>query len=155
MTLPASGAISLSQVSVELGRATTATTSLGETATRNMAGVASGAISMSNLYGKAAMSATGVPASASANSNTAGSVTCSPSVTVTGGTAPYTFSWVFASNPDACTLTNATSQTCSVSKSFANGSTGTASATPQCTVTDANGNTATTTANASLDWSPV
>lgn len=52
MALPASGSIAISQISVELGRASTATTSLGETASRNLAGVASGAISMSNFYGK-------------------------------------------------------------------------------------------------------
>lgn len=52
MTLPASGAISISQLSTELGRSSTATTSLGETATRSLAGVSSGAISFSQLYGK-------------------------------------------------------------------------------------------------------
>ena len=54
MPLPASGAISISQISVEIGRASTATTSLNETAVRSLAGVASGQISMSNFYGKAA-----------------------------------------------------------------------------------------------------
>lgn len=54
MTLPASGTISISQVSVELGRASTATTSLGESAVRTLAGVASGAISLADLYGKSA-----------------------------------------------------------------------------------------------------
>lgn len=52
MTLPASGAISISQVSTELGRASNATTSLGESAVRTLFGVASGAISMSQGYGK-------------------------------------------------------------------------------------------------------
>lgn len=54
MPLPGSGSISISQISVELGRASTATTSLGESAARSLAGVASGAISMSNFYGKSA-----------------------------------------------------------------------------------------------------
>ena len=53
MPLPSSGSISLGQVSVELGRASNATTSLGETAVRTLFGVPSGQISMSQGYGKA------------------------------------------------------------------------------------------------------
>lgn len=52
MTLQSSGAISLANVNTELGRSSTANISLGETAVRTLAGVASGAISLSNLYGK-------------------------------------------------------------------------------------------------------
>ena len=52
MTLQSSGAISLSNVAVELGRGASATTSLGEAAVRTLAGVASGPISLSSLYGK-------------------------------------------------------------------------------------------------------
>lgn len=52
MTLPASGQISFSQVSTELGASSTATRSLGDSTVRTLAGVASGAISMSNLHGK-------------------------------------------------------------------------------------------------------
>ena len=51
MALP-TGTISMSQVNTELGRSSTATISLGETAVRTLAGVASGAISMDNLRGK-------------------------------------------------------------------------------------------------------
>lgn len=52
MTLQSSGAISLGNVNTELGRSATATISLGETAVRTLAGVSSGAISLSSLYGK-------------------------------------------------------------------------------------------------------
>jgi len=52
MTLPVSGSISLSQVAVELGRASNATTSLGESAVRTLFGIASGAIDMNTGHGK-------------------------------------------------------------------------------------------------------
>jgi len=53
MTLPVSGAISFNNINVELGVSGTTTASLGQTSYRTLAGVASGAISMSNFYGKA------------------------------------------------------------------------------------------------------
>lgn len=52
MTLPASGAISLNQVNTELGLSATATISMGSTNVRTLFGVTSGAISMSNGWGK-------------------------------------------------------------------------------------------------------
>ncbi len=52
MTLPASGAISLSQVNTELGLTASTTVSLGASNVRTLAGVASGLIALSNLYGK-------------------------------------------------------------------------------------------------------
>lgn len=58
MTLQSSGAISLGNVNTELGRSSTATISLGETAVRTLAGVSSGAIALSNLYGKSNVSFT-------------------------------------------------------------------------------------------------
>ena len=51
MTLPV-GTISLSQVNVELGLSSTALISLNDAAVRTLAGVASGAVSMSDLQGK-------------------------------------------------------------------------------------------------------
>jgi len=45
----------MGQVNTELGRSATATISLGETAVRALAGVASGAISMNDLRGKSAV----------------------------------------------------------------------------------------------------
>ena len=52
MALPASGSISLAQVRTELSLS--GAISLGQAEVRNLAGVASGAISMSNLHGKSA-----------------------------------------------------------------------------------------------------
>lgn len=52
MTLPVSGAISFNAINVELGVAGTTTASLGQSSYRTLAGVASGAISLSNFYGK-------------------------------------------------------------------------------------------------------
>jgi hypothetical protein len=53
MALPVSGAISFNNINVELGVAGTTQASLGQASYRTLAGVASGAISMSNFYGKA------------------------------------------------------------------------------------------------------
>lgn len=52
MTLPASGAISLNQVNVELGLAGTTSINMNQASVRTLFGVPSGAISMSNGYGK-------------------------------------------------------------------------------------------------------
>jgi hypothetical protein len=52
MALPASGAISLSAVNVELDLTATAQISLNDSAVRTLFGVSSGAISMSDGYGK-------------------------------------------------------------------------------------------------------
>ena len=52
MALPSSGAISFNQVNVELGLAGTTSINLNQATVRTLFGVASGAISMSNGYGK-------------------------------------------------------------------------------------------------------
>jgi hypothetical protein len=52
MTLPASGAISFNNINVELGVAGTTSASLGQASYRTLAGVPTGAIAMSNFYGK-------------------------------------------------------------------------------------------------------
>jgi len=54
MALQSSGAISFNNINVELGVAGTTQASLNQSSYRTLAGVASGAISMSNFYGKSA-----------------------------------------------------------------------------------------------------
>ena len=53
MALPASGPLSINNINVELGKAGTTQSSLGQTDFRTLSGVASGTLSMSNFYGKA------------------------------------------------------------------------------------------------------
>jgi len=55
MALPTSGVLSMSQVNTELGKAADAVISLNDTAVRTLAGVPSGAIAISNLYGKSSI----------------------------------------------------------------------------------------------------
>lgn len=105
----------MSQVNTELGRSSSAQISLGESAVRTLAGVASGAIAMSNLRGKSAMSVSANDVSGSAGGFAqAGSVSTSgssPNTTVTGGTSPYTYAWTHISTASGNTpgISNASS----------------------------------------------
>lgn len=51
-TMSIGGTTATRSINLELGRAATATSNMGETDLRTLAGVSSGAISMSNFYGK-------------------------------------------------------------------------------------------------------
>lgn len=145
MTLPASGSISLGQVAAELGIGLPL--SLGDSRVRNLAGVASGPISLGQLRGKsgvAPLSATSTNDSGYASTVAGGgTVSCSPRVTAGGGTGVITYLWVFTSNPNGCTLSNATSAACTVSKTYTQSSNGVANATLRCTVRDGGGTGAT------------
>lgn len=160
MTLPASGTISLSDVLAELqvtAPSRALPISLGDSDVLALAGKSAAPISLSDLYGKSSyvpMTVAGVNDSGTAISNTAGTVTCHPSVTVTNGSGTKTFLWSFTSNPNGCTLANATLQTCDVSHTYATNARGSANATLQCAVTDSRATITTGGITASLDWAP-
>lgn len=161
MTLPASGAISLTDVLNELKVTNSSRAlpiSLGDSDVLALAGKSAPPISLSDLYGKSSyvpMTVTGVNDSATAYSgSSSGTTTCHPSVTVSGGSGTKTFAWSFTSNPDNCTLGAATSQTCNVSHAYAVNSAGSANAVLQCAVTDSRATVTTGGITAGLDWSP-
>jgi len=148
MTLQASGTISLTDVMNELRVTNSGRSypiSLGDADVRALAGIASGDISLSNLYGKSsyiAMTLSALGSTGYALSTYSGSVSCTPSVTVSNGTAPYTYQWDIAASVNSPTLTNATQAMCTVSHGFGKGAQSSASMTLQITVTDATGHTA-------------
>lgn len=160
MTLPVSGPLSLTDVMTELRVANPARAypiTLGDADVRALAGGLSGAISIASLYGKSSytpmnVSGTGDTGFALSNGG-AGTVSCTPSVSVSNGLAPYTYLWSFTSNPSGCTLSNSTSSTCTVSKGYGFNTIGSASAVLQCQVSDAFPNTVTAVnVSAELSW---
>jgi hypothetical protein len=148
MTLPTSGPLSLTDVMNELRVANPSRAypiSLGDSDVLALAGKSAPPISLTDLYGKSSyvytpMTVTGNNDSGyEISSGGAGAVECHPSVTVSGGEGVKTFYWEFTANPNGCSLSNATSQSCTVSKSYVKDSIGTADATLRCTVTDSTG----------------
>jgi len=116
MALPsAPNSISMSQVNVELSRTATATISLGETAVRNLAGKPSGTISMSDLRGKSAYTPMSLSYTGGLGEVFSGScvtVSATATVTVTGGTPPYSFQWTRtagSTTPTSRTVSSTTS----------------------------------------------
>jgi len=135
VTLPASGAISLSQVNTELGRSATAPISLGETAVRNLAGVPSGPISLSNLYGKSGVTLTITPAGRSESGTTSSRTFGSFTVSVSGGT-PTAYSWSVSNAANGTFTAGSTATTATTSPTVSTVVSGdTATATLTCTVT--------------------
>jgi hypothetical protein len=122
VTLPASGAISLTQVMDEL-RVTTPgrayPIALGDNDVRALAGVPSGPISLSNLYGKSSyipMTITKVDGELSAMANgTQYLGHAYPSVSASNGSGGYTYAWSIVSASDTdFTLASAAASTVDV-----------------------------------------
>lgn len=151
MTLPASGTIRLTDVMNELritnpGRAYPI--SLGDADVRTLAGVPSGSISLTNLYGKSSST----PMSGSVpNVNDSDAINSAAdhtrhtpiAVSLAGGTAPFSYAWTKLSGTGAVIAANAANTTAdfTVSKFAVPGDI--ISLVAQCVVTDATGATLT------------
>lgn len=158
MTLPVSGPISLSQVNVELGLSATAQVTLGDASVRNLAGISSGAISLDSLHGKSSYTPMTITPHSDdrsySSTSSGGTAYAYPSVSVTGGTGGYTYSWSFTSNPSSAALSNATNSQCTVSKTYVKYSNGGFGAILQCVVQDNTGHSVTVSnISAAADWS--
>lgn len=164
MTLPASGTISLGDVLTEIRIVTPARAlpiSLGDADVIALAGKAGLPVSLSDLYGKSSyipMTLTGhndASAAYTGGAGSTGTVSCSPSVTVAGGSGGNTYTWSFTSNPDGLTLGNATAPACTVSFLYLRNDVGTGHAVLQCVVGDSTSHSATIGGvTADLSWSP-
>lgn len=160
MTLSTSAPMSLGDVLTEIRRVTPSRAlpiSMGDADVRALAGKPSGAISLSDLYGKSSyvpmtLTATdgeGVFSSAAA----AGVARCNPSVQVAGGSGGNTYLWEFTANPGGAQLLNASSAACTVQRLYERNETGSLEATLRCTVTDNTNHVAiANNVSARLEW---
>lgn len=160
MTLPTTGSLSLTDVMTELRVANPSRAypiSLGDSDVLSLAGKSAPPISLSDLYGKSSIPPIVVTAVGDSNSVTSAvgtSVSCHPSASFTGGQGAGSYLWEFVSNPDGCSLSLATSATCTISHTYARNANGSASATLKCTVTAGPGPAGSSTAVANLSWTP-
>ena len=107
MTLPSSGALSASQIDTEIGRASNAAISLDESVVRGLAGVASGAISFSNFYGKTYVTATYTPAAGSYSATDNGTYNgLSGAFYAVSASASVPWTWTVSGNTAALTVVN-------------------------------------------------
>jgi hypothetical protein len=152
MTLPASGAISLTQVMNELRNANPARAypiSLGDADVRALAGVASGAISLSNLYGKSSgLTVTAPNRFAQRLTNTSGNVSVASTATASGGNGVYTYAWSYVSG-DSFSIANGATATATFATTCSPGTVFTG--TYKCTVSDGLGVAGSATITVELD----
>jgi hypothetical protein len=157
VSLPSSGAIGMWDIEVEAGFSGGQNIWLDHATMRTLAGRPGSGnyIAVSDFYGKSSFSAWGNNASADMDtSGSGGYVTCFPSVTPVGGTGSYTYSWAVNSNNMSATVSNTTSQSCTVQKNVGRNSGGSGTCILQCTVSDTGGHTVTVyNISAVLSWS--
>lgn len=106
----------MSDVNTELGRSSTASISLGETAVRTLAGIASGAISMNDLRGKS-NAATYTPSGGTSGSPTAVFQTGGPNSSTTI-TASRAVTWTYTRTSGSFGSANVTSGSSASSITF-------------------------------------
>lgn len=165
MTMNSSGVLSLAGgtagQSAEYEISGTASNSIGmnDASVRMLAGVSSGAISLSNLYGKSYSSYTPMTATGTGGDNqaltTSGAGSCSVQCYVTpyNGSGSYTYSWSIVTNSGVVSISNMTSQTCNAYHNFSRNTSGSAAATLQCIITDSTSHNITVSnINVTLEW---
>lgn len=153
------GSISLTEVLTELRNANPNRDypiSLGDADVRALAEKPDGPISLTDLYGRSAVTAltvTGRNDSGFASStNSAGSVSAYPLVSYTGGSGPKTIQWSILSSAQTVTLLNANSAQCEVSRNYSKNSTGSVVAYLRCVVSDSTGSVTVDNIIAELQW---
>lgn len=133
--------------------------SLGDADVRALAGIPSGPISLTDLYGRSVAA----PLTATGNNDYGydysggmnGTVRAYPSVTVSGGTGTRTFVWSILSSSGSATLSNASAQQCTVSRNFPKGSQGRVLVYLRCVVSDSTGSVTIDNIVADLTWDAV
>jgi len=144
MALSPTGAISASQINVEMGVGANTGTSFGSQAMRNLAQRPSGSVSMSDFRGKASyvpvtLQGIGDSYRQTASQTTTKTTTITPYVIVSNGKGPFNYQWSWqGSPPGLLVLSDANSATCRVSFTGRNAS---LYGTLQCVVTDTYNNT--------------
>lgn len=160
MTIRTSPPISLTDVLTELrvvnpGRALPI--SLGDADVRALAGKPSGAISLTDLYGKSSyipmtVQASGDSASGDSSLN-GGTLIGHPTVSVTNGRGAKSYNWRKVGGSAGPVLSNTTSPTATVTQTYGKTSQGSASIDLVCDVTDATGATVTSNqVSVNFDW---
>lgn len=146
MTIRTTPPISLSDVLAELRLVNANRTypiSLGDADVRALAGIPSGAISLSDLYGKSSY----VPMTVYAtdgydyrdSSFGSGVASASGVVSTDGGKGTKFYNWTVLSNPGGATVTGHSTSTLTATKSFVEQAGGGVTVTAQCAITDETG----------------
>jgi hypothetical protein len=145
MTIPTYGPIAMSQINHEIGYIPdNANIWMDHEWLRKLAGrPGSGTyIAFSDFLGKSwyiPMSAYGTGDSRSGPTGSATfTSSCYPSVTVSGGSGGYSFSWSFQGSANGCSLSNAGNAQCTVSRQFGKAG-GSVTVQMQCVITDNTG----------------